>query len=85
MQLQTVANSHYFPYNFITKIEQNASLHTTRKHGIFLLTNLVKKIPNLNKRRENHSMILDKLISTCPLLLGWLFLLAKYGPFDWSF
>jgi hypothetical protein len=40
---------------------------TTRKHGIFLLANS-KKVPNLNVRKKDHYVILDKLISTCPFV-----------------
>ncbi len=38
----------------------------TKKIGFFT-GNFNKIIPNLNKHKKNHSIILDKLISTCPL------------------
>lgn len=44
--------------------------NTTKKIGFFT-ENSNKKIPNLNKHQKDHSIILDKLISTCPLWPGW--------------
>jgi hypothetical protein len=38
----------------------------TRKLGFFIGKSN-KKIPNLNMHKKYHSIILDKLISTCPL------------------
>jgi hypothetical protein len=55
--------------------------HCTIKKPSFFTNKYSKKILNLNNHKKNHSVILDKLISTCLLWLGWFFLLVEYGPF----
>jgi hypothetical protein len=50
-------------------ISQNKhyQIHPLLKRLVFQLTNIVFKIPNLNKGQKDHFIILDKLILTCPL------------------
>jgi hypothetical protein len=52
------------------------------KNLVFFTSKSSLKLPNLNWHQKDHSIILDKSISTCLLWLGWFFLLTKYGPFD---
>jgi hypothetical protein len=47
------------------------------KNLVFFTSKSIKKIPNLNWHQKDHSIILDKSISTCLLWLGWFYLLTN--------
>ncbi len=52
----------------IIYLRKSIPLTTLLKNLVNFTGNSNKKIPNLNEHQKDHSIILDKLISTCP---GW--------------
>jgi hypothetical protein len=63
----------------LVKKKFNIKVKHYKKTWYFFVGKYSKKVPNLNKCKKDHSIILGKLILTCPLWLGWLFFI---GPFD---
>jgi hypothetical protein len=66
----------------LTTINYKQKIKSLVENVALLISKYSKKNLDLDKRKKDHSIILEKLISTCPLWLGGLSNLAYVGTFD---